>query len=89
MEPYTKENGLQMKTQRTEEVSRFGLMAQGTMDSGRMEWPMATEDSYTLKEMSTRESGQTTKQMDMEYTLISTDPDTKASGSRTSNTATV
>lgn len=88
-EQSTKENGSLMKTLRMEEVFRFGPMAQGMTASGKMEWPMATEDLFMPKEMSTRESGLMTKLMDMEYTLILTDPGTKVNGSKISNTATV
>lgn len=64
---------------------KFGLMVQDTMASGEMEWPMVTEDLSMLKEMCMKVNGLKIKRMVLEFTLITTEVDTKDNGTRISN----
>ena len=68
---------------------RSGQMAQDTMASGEMVWPMDTDVLYMLKEMSMRVNGLRTKQMASEFTLIIMEVDMKDNGSKINNTDTV
>mgnify|MGYP006891261739 CR=1 FL=1 len=83
----TKVNGLSTKIKKTEEVCKYGPMEADTMDSGEMEWPMDKADSYTQREMSTKENGQTIKQMVLVCTPISMEADMKGNGTKTSSMA--
>lgn len=84
---YTKVTGSSTKTRKMEEEFKYGQMDQGMTDSGKMVWPMATEDWFTLKETSTRVNGKMTRPMVMEFTPISTEADTRDNGFKTSSTA--
>lgn len=66
-------------------VYKSGLMAQDTMVSGEMVWPMDMVDLYMLRVMSMRENGLRTKQMVMEFTHISMEVDTRVIGYKINN----
>ena len=80
-----KANGWLMRTRKMVEVFRFGLMDQGTMDSGGTEWPMDMEDLCMLRVTFTRENGPKIKQMVMEFTLILMEADMKVNGFKINN----
>ena len=65
---------------------KFGLMDQGTTDSGEMEWLMDMADLFMQKVMCMKVNGQKIKLMDMEYILILMEADMKDNGSKISNT---
>ena len=66
-------------------VYKSGLMAQDTMVSGEMVWPMDMVDLYMLRVMSMRENGLRTKQMVMVFTHISMEVDTRVIGYKINN----
>lgn len=65
---------------------KFGLMDQGTTDSGEMEWLMDMADLFMQKVMCMKVNGQKIKPMDMEFILILMEADMKDNGSKISNT---
>lgn len=68
---------------------KYGQMDLDTMDSGEIIWQMDTEDLFTLKETSMKESGPKIRLMAMESILILMEADMKVSGSKTNNMVTV
>jgi hypothetical protein len=83
-----KENGTSKPTKKTEEVFRYGLMAQDTMASGLMEKHKAMADSFMLKVMYMKVIGSRIKLMDMESTHITTVPNSQVIGFLTNNKVT-
>ena len=89
MAQFIRVNGLLMRIKRMAVEFKFGPMDPDMMASGEMEWPMGTEDLFMLKVMCMKESGQKTKLMAMEFTLILMEVDMKANGFRINNTDSV
>ena len=87
MEPCTRENGIQKPAKEMVEAFKFGQMVLATMVFGKTEWPVVMADSFTLKEMSTKERGTRIKRTDLEFILTIMAADTKVNGLTTSNMA--
>ena len=66
-------------------VFRFGLTVPDMMASGETVWQMVMEDLYMQKVMFMKVSGLKIKPMDLGFTLIITEVDTKDNGSRINN----
>ena len=69
-----------MRIKKTEEVFKYGLMVQDTMDFGEMEWPTVMEDLFMLKVMFTKENGLKIKLMDTVFIPILMEADMKDNG---------